>query len=139
MRLHVERRKKERISAREKTFAMLNSSSRLGLVKNFSETGLLFEYMGQARLVRNPLTAYFQKLSVFNVGDEFHIDGIACCIVHDDPVENSASFITSVPIRRCGIRFRWGNKKCRTSLCGYLDRCQCLLDPSAQQGPDRLT
>ncbi|MBI9085346.1 MAG: PilZ domain-containing protein [Desulfobacterales bacterium] len=131
MRLDVERRKQDRIPAREKTFAMLKSSERLGLVKNFSETGLLFEYIGQARLERNPLTAYFQKLVVFNVGDEFRIDSISCCIVHDDPVENSSSFITSVPIRRCGIRFRWANKNCRTALCGYLDKCQRLLDPPA--------
>lgn len=97
---NLERRKHERLKAKEGTFAVVVSGkSKLGQVKDISMGGLTFQYVDSGEPVD-----VSSEIELFSSVYDFHLKKLKVKSVEDLAVDNTVPF-SSLPIRQLRIQF----------------------------------
>ncbi|MFH2218855.1 MAG: PilZ domain-containing protein [Pseudomonadota bacterium] len=97
---NLERRKHERLKAKEGTFAVVTSGNRkLGQVKDISMGGLTFQYVDNGEPVD-----VLSEVELFSAVYDFHLKKLKVKSVEDLSIDNTVSF-SSLPMRQLRIQF----------------------------------
>ena len=100
----IEKRKYERVSPPENTFAALGRQyAKVGRIKDISLGGLAFEYISEVGTDRD-----YSCIDIFLIGDVFQLYNIPCEIVYDIPLPVLLEDMDSIkfsPTKRCGVQF----------------------------------
>jgi len=85
----------------ETAYAAIGAAfSKVGRVKDFSKTGLAFEYMDSTHQNGNGNT-----VDVFLMENAFHIHNLPCRVVYDVPLHDDENKDPLFKSRRCGVNF----------------------------------
>lgn len=97
---NLERRKHERLKAKEGIFAVLVSgNSKLGQIKDISMGGLTFQYVDNGEPVD-----VSSEVELFSTVYDFHLKKLKIESVEDLAIDNTVPF-SSLPIRQLRIQF----------------------------------
>ena len=122
-----EHRRFDRYPVPDKTFAVfMPDYMKLGWIENISEGGLLFEYIAGKKNKNSVDRGVRRKLDIFRLKENFRLSNIPCKIMHDSNVAPKHPFITSVPIRQCGVKFGEMADEEKYLFDSFLTRCKSL-------------
>jgi len=121
----TERRRYQRYSPPEGTIAVLRPyGEEIGLIKNISKGGLVFQYLILENKKGSILTEPEKEIDIFHPEDKFHLARIPCIIVWEHDLQFEHSAFTAVPTRLVGVSFDGLNRDKTSLFYGFLARCK---------------
>jgi hypothetical protein len=110
-----DRREYRRFRTREGTFAVLrNHSIRLGQVVDISRGGLAFQYIPDEQAFAGSCA-----VDILLTGKGLCVSGISSRVVSDFEIEDMPP-MTTIPVRRCGVRFESLESGQESQLQGFI-------------------
>lgn len=121
----TERRRYKRYSPPEGTVAVFRPyGEEIGLIKNISKGGLVFQYLILQNKKGSILTEPEKEIDIFHPEDKFHLAKMPCKIAWESDLQIEHSIFSTFPTKRVGVHFKELTRDKADHFYGFLAQCK---------------